>query len=68
MGREVFEPVESAVGGNANRALGMETVPDSRTQLDLRFSCATYSLDMLESKPTRNSQPALTASLARGFF
>jgi hypothetical protein len=55
MGSEVFRPVASAVGGNANRALGMEAVPDSRTRLDLRFSCATYSLDMLESKPTRNN-------------
>jgi hypothetical protein len=55
MGPEVFKPVETAVGGKANRTLGMETVPDSRTQLDLRFSCATYSIDMLESKPTRNN-------------
>jgi hypothetical protein len=50
MGSEMFKPVEIGVGRNGNRALGIETVADSRTRTGLRFSCAAYSLDTLESK------------------
>jgi hypothetical protein len=40
MGSEMFKPVEIGVGRNGNRALGIETVADSRTRTGLRFSCA----------------------------